>query len=215
MTQMIGRIKWRGIPIFFHWTVVLMIVWFWLSYQNILYSVVAACAYTLLILVHELGHALVAQWRNVKVESIQVFILHGLCFYQQPDEEKDEIWIAWGGVLAQACLLIIALLAVLIFKNLPTMIQYNYAWLANVLFYVFVYMNIFTIIFNLLPIGTLDGVKAWRVLHYYKLAKTIGKKAHRPTELEQVKERAKRHKALHQSSQKATEDILRKIQGKD
>mgnify|MGYP003344552508 FL=1 len=51
MTQMIGRIKWRGIPIFFHWTVLLMIVWFWLSYQNVLYSVVAACAYTLLILV--------------------------------------------------------------------------------------------------------------------------------------------------------------------
>jgi Zn-dependent protease len=150
----------RGIPISLHWTVFIGIAWFYYQTQSLGDTAVAFFAFCFLLLIHEIGHAAVALWRRVEVHEIRLFFLHGHCLVEQPEYELDDVLIAWGGVAAQLVVLVVALASdVLLAAASP-----EARVLASPLLRVFIATNIFMMIFNLLPLASFDGAKAWRIL---------------------------------------------------
>jgi Zn-dependent protease len=152
--------QWRGIPISLHWTVFIGIAWFYYQTRSLVDTAVAFVAFCFLLLLHELGHAAVALWRHVGVHKIQLFFLHGSCTHELPDYELDDVLIAWGGVAAQLVVLVVALGANVLLAAFSPVAHV----LASPLLRVFIATNVFIMIFNLLPIASFDGAKAWRIL---------------------------------------------------
>lgn len=110
----------------------------------------------LLVLVHELGHALMVRYFRKKVVDIEVNGLGGLCRWSGEATPTQRASIAWGGVLAQA-LLYGATSLTLHFVGPPTGVY------ARELVQVFTVSNLWIGLVNLIPIPPLDGAEAWRL----------------------------------------------------
>jgi hypothetical protein len=140
-----------GIPIRAHWTLPLgalvfggfrIAPGFWLGFF-------------LLVLIHELGHAFLVKANRLNVVAIDVSGFGGLCHWSGYATDRQRGAIAWGGVLAQALLLVVTF-GLFMFVGRP-----HSAFLAE-LTSVFLYTNVYLIALNLLPIPPLDGAEAWR-----------------------------------------------------
>jgi len=142
-----------GIPIHVHWTAPVAAVLF----GRLQLVPVFWLAFVGLIIVHELGHAFMVRRARKKVIAVVVDGTGGVCRWRGEATEAQHIAIAWGGVLGQAVVLVIALLLMAVTGRATS------SWGAQ-LERVAVSTNLFIIAFNLLPVGDLDGVTAWRVL---------------------------------------------------
>lgn len=110
--------------------------------------------FVLLILVHELGHALIVLYYRLGLVEIMVHGVGGYCSHGPARSPWQESAVAWGGVLAQLAALVVAGLLLLLLgppQNVHT------AQLAQV----FTETNLFLIAINLIPIEPLDGRRAW------------------------------------------------------
>lgn len=152
--------RWRGVPVWLHWSVWLGLAWFGIRYRALVPALLTFIGFFGLLAIHELGHAIAAQSRRVRVYEIRLYLLHGLCRHAAPARERDDVFIAWGGVLAQAIVLVMALAASFTVAALSPALSI----LLAPLFRVLVWTNLWIIAFNLLPIAPLDGHRAWRVL---------------------------------------------------
>jgi stage IV sporulation protein FB len=112
--------------------------------------------FLVVVLVHELGHALLARRLGMEVVAIDVHGLGGQCAYAGSPTRREQATIAWGGVLAQAALLapVLVLLAVLGWPEGGAL-----ADLVDAL----TWTNGCVIGLNLLPIPPLDGAEAWKL----------------------------------------------------
>jgi len=198
--------RWRGIPLSLHWTVFIGIPWFLYQTRSVSDTGVAFVAFFVLLLVHELGHAAVALWRQVEVHEIQLFFLHGYCSHEPPDYELDDVLIAWGGVAAQFVVLVIALGADVL---LPTLSPFAGALVAPLLS-VFIGTNVFIMIVNLIPVAPLDGAKAWRIVPILAEWGRETSWAHRLRRRKAAREAA-RTKKLEADSERIAADIIDKL----
>jgi Zn-dependent protease len=107
-----------------------------------------------MLLVHELGHQVVAQRLGYHVEAIRIYPIHGTCHFEAPRSRLHEALVAWGGPLAQ--FLVAAPLAVFVILRGPTRIEPIDAVLAILGFFAPI-----VAIINLIPVAPLDGRKAW------------------------------------------------------
>jgi Zn-dependent protease len=138
----------RGIPIRLHWTLpvgMLVLGGF---------SPAIWLAFLVLILGHEAGHALLARRYGFRVENIDVTGFGGLCRWTGSATEHQRSVIAWGGVAAQAVLLV-ATLAVVLVAGWPT------SWAGSAFVHVFTRTNAILMVLNLLPFAPFDGAQAW------------------------------------------------------
>ncbi len=144
----LGRV--RGAPIRVHWTLLLgALVWsrfeilpaFWLGF-------------VLLILIHELGHALIVLRYGLGLSEIAVHGAGGYCRHEQSGSRFQEAMVAWGGVLAQLTLYAVVQLLLLVLGP-PTSRH------VGLLVYVFTDINLWIAALNLIPFEPLDGAKAW------------------------------------------------------
>jgi stage IV sporulation protein FB len=117
--------------------------------------------FLLVVLVHELGHALLAHRLGMIVVGIDVHALGGGCTYGGLPTRKEQATIAWGGVLAQAALLVATLVVVAVL-GWPEGGQL--AELADVL----TFSNAMVAALNLLPVPPLDGADAWTLFRGYR-----------------------------------------------
>jgi len=111
--------------------------------------------FLVLILAHELGHALLVRAFRHQVVSIDVHALGGVCAWDGSyATRRQRAFIAWGGVLAQLAIL---LSAPLWSRLLPS-------WgVAGQLQSTLTATNLLIIVLNLLPMRPFDGAEAWRV----------------------------------------------------
>jgi Zn-dependent protease len=116
-------------------------------------------AYFLLILLHEIGHALLVMRYRLGVLSVDIQAFGGSCRWSGPATDKQRSVIAWGGVLAQAAVWLLTF-GVVAFAGPPR----SLFWRDFV--YVFTTTNLWLIALNLLPFAPLDGGEAWKITRF-------------------------------------------------
>jgi Zn-dependent protease/CBS domain-containing protein len=116
-------------------------------------GIFASVLYLASILLHELGHSLVARREGIEVESITLWIFGGVSqFKGRYKSAGDEFRVAFAGPLVS--ILLGVLFVLIAFAHLPSSVDGVAAWLG--------YINLILAVFNLLPAAPLDG---GRVLH--------------------------------------------------
>ncbi|MEX0686299.1 MAG: site-2 protease family protein [Balneolales bacterium] len=126
------------------------------QFNTWLYSIFAAILFFSSILLHELGHAIVAQKRGMRITEIILFIFGGVAkMKDEPDKPRTEFEIAIGGPIVSALL---ATLFLLLAEVLQPVIDEG---LHGVLWYVG-YINLILLFFNMIPGFPLDGGRVAR-----------------------------------------------------
>ena len=104
----------------------------------------------LVVLIHELGHALMVRSLRHRVVAIDITGFGGMCRWRGNPTPLHRSAIAWGGVAAQGILLAATWVALAQLGRLTAAWQLQLAS-------VFTTTNLWLIIINLLPIPPLDG----------------------------------------------------------
>lgn len=140
----------RGVPIRVHWTMPVGA----LIFGGFRFAPVFWLGFFGLILIHELGHAALVRTFGHRVSSVDITGFGGLCRWSGLATPNQRSAIAWGGVAAQAVVLVLALAGLLLLGS-PT------SWMGAQIVSVLVWTNLWLMGLNLLPIPPLDGAEAW------------------------------------------------------
>lgn len=177
----VGRIS--KIKIIVHWSFFLLIAWIVFDELNrggdiesILFNVSVTLAVFLCVVLHELGHALVAKHFHIKTEKITLLPIGGMASFEKlPDSPKQELFIVIAGPLVNA------VIAILLYFILPVqdLIQLNFTEILEVLmrynlqsflFFLFI-VNVGLVLFNLIPAFPMDGGRMLRALLAMKISR--------------------------------------------
>jgi len=169
-----------GAPIRLHWSLPLGA----LVFTGLRIAPGAWLGFALLILVHELGHALAVMGAGQRVVAVDVLGIGGLCRFEGHPTLGQRVLIAWAGVLAQAALGL-ATLAAWRFLGPPS------SDFQADLVYAFTRTNLELILLNLLPVPPLDGVEAWGVLKLFR-----GARARRRTKAKLLRARIEQPRSI-------------------
>jgi Zn-dependent protease len=127
-----------------------------LALKNWLLAITCLISYVAIIVIHEVGHAVVARRLGYEVSAIRIGLLHGRCEYEHPNSAWDASLVSWGGILAQ---LLIAALVFAIAAALPGKLSDFFGPIVIFLGYI----NIVIAAMNLTPRAPFDGHLAWRI----------------------------------------------------
>lgn len=166
----IGTIFGIRIEIHFSWLIILVLLavtlaldWFPTAapgYAPGVYYALGVVASLLLlasVLVHELGHSLVARSRGLPVRSITLFIFGGVSnIEEEPKSPGVEFWLSFVGPLINLILAVIFFAITLAFGH--------HALLARAVFLYIALANALLGIFNLVPGFPLDGGRVLRAI---------------------------------------------------
>jgi Zn-dependent protease len=141
----------RGAPIDVHWSALLGMFLF----SGAHFAPAHWLAWLLIVLVHEMGHAVLVRRYRLRVLGIVVHGIGGECVYVGTTDERRSI-IAWGGVLGQLALFAVAAAA----RELDALPRTMFIWQLTSALLV---PNLFTAALNLIPLEPLDGARAWRL----------------------------------------------------
>jgi Zn-dependent protease len=162
----------RCVDVYVHWTVFLIAgLMIAASISQPWITLVAGASWLALILLHECGHMIAAQRRKCHVLAIYLYPIHGRCCYSQPWSRLDDCVIAWGGVIAQFVVAVPLVLWIIV-------AGYSRFNPVNAVMAILGGYSLCVAVFNLIPAGSLDGVKAWGIIpEYIKVLKLKRKKA--------------------------------------
>jgi len=144
--------RFGGAPIRIHWTTPIGAF----AFCGFAFVPAAWAAFVVLILIHEIGHAAFVRGFRLHLQSVDVHGIGGVCHYSGTTTPIRRALVAWGGVLGQAVLLAIALIARLFLP--PTAAP----WVAQV-FYALIWTNLYIMAINLIPVPGFDGAEAWKL----------------------------------------------------
>jgi Zn-dependent protease len=188
----IGRIA--GVPLQFHWS--FLLVGLWLAYDswvpgygfnwgNFQWLAIWVSMVFLAVLLHELGHALVARRWGIETEKIVLYPIGGGAFLEKmPEVPREEISIALAGpavnfLLAGLMVPIIwysgnedFLLILQLFLQPNGNIVVFDASIWEYLVVVFFALNLLLGVFNLIPAFPLDGGRVLRALLSKRFSRT-------------------------------------------
>ena len=146
-----------AIPVHMHWSVFMMLTALAVASVSIgmglLWGSLAVCV---VMLAHELGHAIFARRLGYEVTEIRLLPFRGRCNHDEPYSDFEVAVIAWGGIAGQFLLLLPAAALLHFYGNTTS-------GALNVLLIVFSYFNAAIIAVNLIPARNLDGANAWRL----------------------------------------------------
>jgi Zn-dependent protease len=144
--------RWRGVPVRVHVLTPLGALFF----TRFRFEPGAWLGFFLVILLHEIGHALLVMRYRLRVSSIDLHAYGGVCRWSGGAGEWERAVIAWGGVLAQAALFAVTASIVQV-AGLPSTL------FVRELVDVFLLTNLLLMTINLLPFPPLDGAEAWKL----------------------------------------------------
>lgn len=146
----VGRLA--GAPLRVHWTTPIgLFILTHFSFNPLVWA-----ALLLVIVVHELGHAFLARRYGLRLVSIDITAVGGVCRLEGNPSRREASIVAWGGVLAQAALLVAALLV----RGVISVVTFG---LLDCVFDTLITTNLIVMALNLLPVRPLDGADAWRL----------------------------------------------------
>lgn len=165
-----GRIA--GIELRVHATFFLLLAWLaalLFRQTGTVAGVLAGVLFTLAlfasVVLHELGHALVARRFGVPTRDITLLPIGGVARMEYiPERPKQELWIALAGP-AVTLAIIVTLFAVLRLLALPTSLPASTGTAARSGFLAqLMWVNVSLLLFNLLPAFPMDGGRVLRAL---------------------------------------------------
>lgn len=144
----VGRLA--GVDLRLHWSVpVGALVFGSLRFEPILWL-----AFLALILVHDLGHALIVKAIGFRITGVDLTGFGGQCRFRGKADALEHALIAWGGVLAQSVLLVATWIVTALFGRAT-------GHAASLFEHAFIEINLWILAINLLPFPPLDGARAW------------------------------------------------------
>ncbi len=164
--------RYAGIDVFLHWS------WFLIalfeiraragSYTSIGWNVLEYLALFAIVLTHEFGHALACRQVGGIADHIVLWPLGGVAYVNPPPRPGATLWSIAAGPLVN-----VALLPIL--AGLYAMSR-SMGWAATMpnlahLLYIVQMINVWLLIFNILPIFPLDGGQILRALLWFPLGR--------------------------------------------
>jgi Zn-dependent protease/predicted transcriptional regulator len=167
--------RFLGIDVYLHFTFLLLLAFFaigyWLPTRSIpaaIYGVAFFLSVFGCVLLHEFGHALAARRFGVGTRDITLLPIGGVArLDRMPDKPEQELWIALAGPAVNVGIATVLLLVLVVSGNLPdlaAMAAGNASFAERLLV-----INIFLVVFNLLPAFPMDGGRVLRALLALKL----------------------------------------------
>ncbi len=145
---LLGRLM--GVPVRIHWTApVGAFVFTGMSFVPERWA-----AFFALILLHEMGHALVVKAVRAEATGVELTGYGGYCQWRGDVSPVGRAAIAWGGVWAQMLLLLCA-------EAYVRLVGWPGTALGHVAVSTALGANLSMIVFNLVPLPPLDGSEAW------------------------------------------------------
>ena len=206
---------WGRVPVQMHWTVLLAFAWMYLIFMDVVLMLLSIPFVFLVLAVHELGHVVMLRRRRIAVTGVSLWGIHGETSYNEyAAKAGDTVAVAWGGVLAQLALMLVALAATAFvpFGAIPFGAQ-----LSTVMFVVLVKLNLFVMIVALLPIGPFDGHAAWQVIRRTRAkmkAKAPAKAKPAPAAAPEAHVPEERQRELDETAEREAAELIRKLTGK-
>jgi Zn-dependent protease len=166
----IGRLL--GFDVRIHLLFVLLLVWLGLEHSGdgIAMLLLALASYGGLfsfVLLHELGHCVAARRLGVRVLDITLWPLGGLArFARIPEDPRKELLITAAGPLVNVAIAVV-LVGVAVLLRLPLGVRLDEGFRVGDMldvFILFIGMNVFMAVFNLIPALPLDGGRILRAL---------------------------------------------------
>lgn len=154
-----------GIPIRIHFTFLLVLLWVGLATYHapgdFARSLILVLGIFCCVILHELGHALVAQRFDIQTRDITLYPIGGLAVLQgKAPKPKEEFWIALAGPAVNVVLAIIlgAISLVSTGKLPPVSLEFAPSSIVAGLFAA----NVILPIFNMIPAFPMDGGRVLR-----------------------------------------------------
>ena len=148
----------RGADVYVHWSVFLIAALMLATVvRRPLVTLAGLAGWFGVMLIHECGHAFAAQRYRCAVQSIDLYPIFGVTWLETPWSRFADCVIVWGGVLAQA----VVAIPVVVFL---THYGYSGSEPLNALLALLGPYSLMVAVVNLLPLGRLDGARAWRLL---------------------------------------------------
>lgn len=168
--------KYKGKPIIVHALVLFALAYF-VGRYGIMDGVVMFVCYMVLILAHELGHAYYVNKYNYHLIKIKLYPIHGYCRFEHDHNYPVHPLVSAGGLIVQS---IIAVIFAVFYLLLQLSNSYEALNTLSPLFDVFLFINLFTIVLNALPIPGFDGAEIWPYLiNYLKKYRKTNKTTHK------------------------------------
>ena len=167
------RWSWRigtlaGIPVYVHATFFLIFAWVALQtgtqdgWGNLAGSLFFVAALFGCVVLHELGHALAARRYGIATRDITLLPIGGLARLERmPKEPRHELVVALAG---PAVNVVIAAGLLLVLGSIPTLDQLPARVRPQLFLQQLMVVNIFLVVFNLLPAFPMDGGRVLRAL---------------------------------------------------
>ncbi len=164
-----------GIDVKVHWTFLILLGWFFLSYYNQtnqiesgLYAIGFVLAVFACVVAHEFGHALMARRYGIRTRDITMLPIGGLASLERiPEKPSEELAVALAGPAVNV--LILGILWVFLFATGQLGSLNNYLVAPDPLDPRFFAENLFVanlalVVFNLIPAFPMDGGRVLRAL---------------------------------------------------
>jgi Zn-dependent protease len=167
-----------GIGIYVHWTFFLLLAWVFVGnlgygqlapaiYEMTMISAVFGC-----VVLHELGHALMARRYGIATRDITLYPIGGVARLERLSERPmEELWIALAGPAVNVAIAVV--LALMLSLDAPQLTSegFLHSVQSGEFLRPLLYTNVMLVLFNLLPAFPLDGGRVLRAL----LARSLGR----------------------------------------
>lgn len=174
----LGRLA--GIQIFVHWTFALLLLWIIIKAVNdglgvahVLWSVAFVLSIFACVVLHEMGHALMAKKYKVKTRDITLLPIGGIARLESiPEKPIEEMFVALAGPAVNFAIVLL-LYPVVYYTTDVTEIQELYVINSKNFLLNFVNVNFVLGIFNMIPAFPMDGGRVLRALLSFKYDRAI------------------------------------------
>jgi Zn-dependent protease/CBS domain-containing protein len=167
----VGTIKLFGVPVRLHFTFILLLVFLIFigigERQSGAMTAVYVVALFASVLLHELGHALVARRFGIRTIEIVMFPIGGVSRPERQPKASEELWVALAGPLVNIAIAGAILAWVSLHTGIVILNELRQPSDANLLQRI-AYGNLLLGLFNLLPAYPMDGgrvLRAFLALH--------------------------------------------------
>ena len=163
--------RFAGIDLFLHWSWFVVAIYEIQSgsrYSSLTWNVVEYLTLFVIVMLHEFGHALACRQVGGNANRIVLWPLGGVAYVDPPPRPGATLWSIAAGPLVNVVLLVLSSLIGIWARHagLWTTMPNAHTWLRNVFS-----INLYLLMFNLLPIYPLDGGQILRSLLWFVLGR--------------------------------------------